>query len=200
VFTRLVQVFWRVTPKLQKSAALPPGGANKRKCGRPTLAKRACPAGNAGRASAHGPGTYVYDEVQAACDSGLYTCGAVLMPAGHALDPATYCTVALTCAAPVESILYNMGASAMNQPLVHFSKGVCSVCGIEQVSDEELKEQGCSGNHAKKWAVCPLWVGCAAYYADTPPTRRAQRVKLFAWPPPGPNRIAIAYIDPLWWV
>jgi hypothetical protein len=70
------------------------------------------------------------------------------MPAGHALDPATYCNVALTCAAPVESILYNMGA--MNQPLVHFGKGLCSVCGIEQVWYEELKEQGCSGNHAKK--------------------------------------------------
>jgi hypothetical protein len=80
---------WRVQPQLQKSAALPPGGANKHKRGRPPLAKRACPAGNAGRASAHRPGTYVYDEVQAACDSGLYTCGTVLMPAGHALDPAT---------------------------------------------------------------------------------------------------------------
>jgi hypothetical protein len=162
VFTRLVQVFWRVTPQLQKSAALPPGGASKRKHGRPPLAKGACPAGNAGLASAHGPGTYVYDEVQAACDIGLYTCGAVLMLAGHALDPATYCNVALTCAAPVESILYNMGASAMNQPLVHFSRGLCSVYGIEQVSDEELKEQGCSGNLAKKWGGCPLCVGCAA--------------------------------------
>jgi hypothetical protein len=84
------------------------------------------------------------------------------MPAGRALDPATYCNVALTCAAPVESTLYNMGASAMNQPLVHFSKGLCSVCGIEQVSDEELQEQGCSGDHAKKWAACPLCIGCAA--------------------------------------
>jgi hypothetical protein len=36
-------------------AALPPGGATKRKRGRPPQAKRACPAGNA---SAHGPGTY----------------------------------------------------------------------------------------------------------------------------------------------
>jgi hypothetical protein len=36
---------------------------------------------------------------QAACDSGLYTCGAVLMPAGHALDPTTYCNAVLTCAA-----------------------------------------------------------------------------------------------------
>jgi hypothetical protein len=56
-----------------------------------------------------------------------------------------------------------MGASAMNQPLVHFSKGLCSECGIEQVSDEELKEQGCSGNHAKKWAACSLCVGGAAH-------------------------------------
>jgi hypothetical protein len=94
VFTRLVQVFWQVTPQLQKSAALPPGGTSKHNRGRPPLAKGAYPAGNAGRASAHGPGTYVCDEVQAACDSGLYTCVAVLMPAGHALDPATYCNVA----------------------------------------------------------------------------------------------------------
>jgi hypothetical protein len=38
-------------------AALPPGGANKRKRGRPRVANRARPAGKAGRASAHGPGT-----------------------------------------------------------------------------------------------------------------------------------------------
>jgi hypothetical protein len=69
------------------------------------LAKRARPAGKAGRASAHGPGTYVYTEVQAARDSGLYTCSTVLTPAGHALDPAIYCNVALTCVAPVESTL-----------------------------------------------------------------------------------------------
>jgi hypothetical protein len=72
------------------------------------------------------------------------------------------CNVALTCAAPVESILYNISAIAMNQPLMHFSIGLCSVCVIEQVWDEELKEQGCSGNHAKKWAACPLCVGGAA--------------------------------------
>jgi hypothetical protein len=142
-------------------AALPSGGASKRKRGRPQVATQARPAGKAGRASAYGPGTYVYDEVQAACDIGLYTCGAVLMPAGHALDPATYCNVALTCGAPVESTLYNMSASGMSQPLLNFSKGLCSICGIEQVLAEELKEQGCSGNHAKKWAACPLCVGCA---------------------------------------
>jgi hypothetical protein len=144
-------------------AALPPSGASKRKRGRPRVAKRARPAGKAGRASAHGPGTYVHDEVQAACESGLYTCGAVLMPAGHSLDPATYCNAALTCAAPVESTLYNMSASAMNEPLVRFSKGLCSMCGIEQVSDEDLKEQGCGGNHTAKWAACPLCVECAAH-------------------------------------
>jgi hypothetical protein len=143
-------------------AALPPGGASKRKRGRPQVAKRPRTAGRAGRASAHGPGTYVYDVVQAACDSGLYTCGAMLMPAGHALDPAIYCNAALTCAAPVENTLYNMSASAMSQPLVNFSKGLCSICGIEQVLDEDLKEHGCSGTHAKKWAACPLCVGCAA--------------------------------------
>jgi hypothetical protein len=143
-------------------AALPPGGASKRKRGRPRVAKRARPAGKAGRASAHGPGTYVYDEVQAACDSGLHTCGAVLMPAGHALDPAIYCIVALTCIAPVESTLYNTSASAMKQPLMEFRKDMCSICGIEQVSDEELIEQGCSGNCAKKWAACPMCFGCVA--------------------------------------
>jgi hypothetical protein len=86
-------------------AALPPGGASKRKRDRPRVAQRTRPAGKAGRASVHGPGAY--DVVQAACNSGLYTCGAGLMPAGHALDPATYRNAALTCAAPVESI-YNM--------------------------------------------------------------------------------------------
>jgi hypothetical protein len=58
-------------------AALPLGGASKRKRGRPRVAKRGRPAGKAGRASAHGPGTYGYDEVRSACDSGLYTCGAM---------------------------------------------------------------------------------------------------------------------------
>jgi hypothetical protein len=60
------------------------------------VAKRVRPAGKAGRASAHGPGTYVYDVVEAAYDSGLYTCGAVLMPAGHALNRATCCNATLT--------------------------------------------------------------------------------------------------------
>jgi hypothetical protein len=55
-----------------------------------------------------------------------------------------------------------MSASAMSQPLVNFSKSLCSTCGIEQVSDEELKEHGCSCNHAKKWAACPLDVLCRA--------------------------------------
>jgi hypothetical protein len=55
-----------------------------------------------------------------------------------------------------------MSASAMKQALAEFSKGLCSICDIELVSDEELKEQGCSGNCAKKWAACPLCVGCAA--------------------------------------
>jgi hypothetical protein len=50
----------------------------------------------------------------------------------------------------------------MSQPLVNCSKGWCSICGIEQVSDEDLKEHGCSGNHAKKWAACPFCVRCAA--------------------------------------
>jgi hypothetical protein len=112
--------------------------------------------------------------VQAACDSGLYTCGAVLTPAGHALDPAIYCNVALPCAVLVESTLYNTSASAMRQPLVELSKGLCSICGIEQVSDEELKEQGCSGNPAKKWAACPLCVGCAAQGFEASSVRKTR--------------------------
>jgi hypothetical protein len=52
-----------------------------------------------------------------------------------------------------------MSASAMNQPLVRFSKDLCSICGIEQVSDEDLKEQGCGGNHAAKWAACHCALG-----------------------------------------
>jgi hypothetical protein len=54
-----------------------------------------------------------------------------------------------------------MSASALKQPLVQFSKVLCSICCIEQVSDEELKERGCSGIQLK-WAACPLCVGCAA--------------------------------------
>jgi hypothetical protein len=57
---------------------------------------------------------------------------------------------------------------------VHFSKGLCSVCGIEQVSDEELKEQGCSGNHAKKWAACPLCVGGAAHGLKASSVRKSK--------------------------
>jgi hypothetical protein len=86
----------------------------------------------------------------------------VVQAAGHALNPATYCNAALTCAAPVESTLNNMSASATSQPLVNFKEGLCSICVIEQVSDEELKEHGCSGNHAKKWAACPLCIVCCA--------------------------------------
>jgi hypothetical protein len=152
-----LQVHANAGADVDARAALSRGHAGKRM--HPCVAKRGRPSGQAGRASAHGPGTYVYDEVQAACDSTLYTCGAVLMPVGHALDPVVYCNVALTCAAPVEGTSYSMSASAMNEPLVVFSKGLCS---IEQVSDEGLEEQGCSGSRAKKWTVCPLCVGCAA--------------------------------------
>jgi hypothetical protein len=45
---------------------------------------------------------------------------------------------------------------------MEFSEGLCSIWGIEQVSDEELKEQGCSANLAKKRAACPSCGGCAA--------------------------------------
>jgi hypothetical protein len=53
----------------------------------------------------HGPGANVYDEVEAACESSQYSCGALLMPPGHRLDGQVYCNVALTCATPVETTL-----------------------------------------------------------------------------------------------
>jgi hypothetical protein len=75
------------------------------------------------------------------------------MPPGHISSSEVYCNVALTCAAPVEPTLYRMSKSAISLPLVQFNKGLCSVFGVEQVLDDALKQQGCSGNIAKGWSV-----------------------------------------------
>jgi hypothetical protein len=50
------------------------GKVEKRKRSQTAARKRSGPL--------HAPGTYVYDEVEAACSDGQYTCGSVLMPAG----------------------------------------------------------------------------------------------------------------------
>jgi hypothetical protein len=83
------------------------------------------------RAAQHAPGSYVYDEVEAACKSGQYSCRAVLMPSGHIIEDQVYCNNA-----PLEMMLYGISKSNMNQPLVHFNKSLCSICGVEQISDE----------------------------------------------------------------
>ena len=71
----------------------PIGARGQRKRGRPrTVAKK--------QGRLHAPGTYVYDQVEAACQNEQYTCGAVLMPAGHTLEAHLYCNEALTCVAP----------------------------------------------------------------------------------------------------
>jgi hypothetical protein len=49
-----------------------------------------------------------------------------------------------------------MSKSAISLPLVQFNKGLCSVCGIEQVLDDAWKQQGCSGKTAKGCSVYPL--------------------------------------------
>jgi hypothetical protein len=127
---------------------------NSRKRSRP------CPLAKRGRL--HAPGTYVYDEVEAACECGQYSCGAALMPFGHVLEGVVYCNAALTCAAPIESTLYGMNKTAFKLPLVHFERGVCSICGVEKISDDARKEQGCSGNSVKSWAAYPLCLVCVA--------------------------------------
>jgi hypothetical protein len=126
------------------------------------------------KCSLHGPGAFVYDEVEAACESGQYSCGAVLMPPGHQLDSEVYCNVALTCAAPVETTLYGMSKSAISLPLVQFNQGLCSVCGVEQVPGDALKQQGCSGNTAKSWSVYPLCEACAVQGIEATSVRKTK--------------------------
>jgi hypothetical protein len=142
------------------------GKAEKRKHAQGAARKRSGPL--------HAPGTYVYDEVEAACSDGQYTCGAVLMPAGHALENTIYCNVALTCAAPLESTLYGLSASALKQPLVDFSKSSCSICGVEQLSDAARKDQGCNGDKVKSWTAYPLCGSCAARGFKPTPVRKTE--------------------------
>jgi hypothetical protein len=143
------------------------------------------------KCSLHGPGAFVYGEVEAACESGQCSCGAVLMPPGHLLDSEVYCNVALTCAAPVETKLYGMSKSAISLPHVQFNNGLCSVCCVEQVPGDALKQQGCSGNTAKSWSVYPLCEACAVRGFEATSvgktkaqSKRSARANKRAWPAP----------------
>ena len=109
----------------------------------------------------HAPGTYVYDQVEAACQNEQYTSGAVLMPAGHTLEAHVYCNEALTCVAPGESMLYGMSGSALTLPLVDFSKGLWSIFGAVEVPSDARKEQKCSGNVIRLLDAYPLCDTCA---------------------------------------
>jgi hypothetical protein len=99
--------------------------------------------------------------------------------------------VAQTCAALVETTLYGMSKSAINLPLIQFNRGLCSVCGVNQVPDDMLKQQGCGGNTAKSWIVYPLCEACAMQGVETTSVRqtkaqgkRSARSKKRAWPAP----------------
>ena len=83
------------------------------------------------------------------------------MPVGHVLESDVCCNEPLTCAAPSESTLYGMSGSALNLPLVEFSKGLCCICGVVELAAEARKEQKCSGNVMKHWDACPLCATCA---------------------------------------
>lgn len=95
------------------------------------------------------------------------------MPAGHVLEE-IYCSEVLTCAAPVETTLYGGSTSALNLPLVDFSKGVCSICGIVEVSAAARKEQKCRGDKPSNWDAFPLCDKCAARGFVAEPVRTTQ--------------------------
>ena len=63
------------------------------------------------------------------------------MPDGHLLAKLVYCNEALTCATAIERTLINSSMSKISPPLVHFEKGVCSVCGIEKLPKKQRVEQ-----------------------------------------------------------
>ena len=70
------------------------------------------------------------------------TCGASLMPDGHRLADKVYCNESLSCAAPVESTLYNCSASVLESTLVQFDNGLCSLCGLVQNTAQRAGVQG----------------------------------------------------------
>ena len=91
------------------------------------------------------------------------TCGASLMPDGHRLADKVYCNESLSCAAPVETTLYNCSASVLKSTLVQFDKGLCSLCGLVQLTKTQRKEQGCKGDVQGKWSQnYPRCDSCAA--------------------------------------
>jgi hypothetical protein len=60
-----------------------------------------------------------------------------------------------------------MSKSAIYLPFVQINKGLCSVCGVNQVPDDVLKEQGCSGETAESWSVYSLCEACAVRGYET---------------------------------
>ena len=110
------------------------------------------------QSGAVGPGKLVYDELGEACGNDQYPCGAVLLPNGHMLAAEFYCNARLTCAAPVESTLYNLTSSALKQPFVNV---LSCVCGVVQLSKAHCRDQGCTSSTVKRWRAYPLCTGCA---------------------------------------
>ena len=106
------------------------------------------------------PGKFVYDELGEDCGNDQYTCGAVLLSDGHMLAADFYCNSLLTCAAPVESTLYNLSSSALKQPFVNFQKSTCCICGVVYFSNAHCRDQGCPGTTVKQWRAFPLCGGC----------------------------------------
>jgi hypothetical protein len=70
-----------------------------------------------------------------------------------------------------------MSKSAINLPLVHFNKGLSSVCGVNQVPNDVLKQQGCCGNTAKSWSVYPFCEACAVRGFETTSVRQTNCAK-----------------------
>ena len=109
---------------------------------------------------AFGPGKFVYDELGEAYGKDQYTCGAVLSSDWHMLAADFYSNALLTCAAPVESTLYNLSSSALKQPFVNFQKSTCCICGVVYFSNAHCRDQGCPGTTVKQWRAFPLCGGC----------------------------------------
>lgn len=114
------------------------------------------------------PSTYV-------CENDQFTCGASLMPDGHKLASDIYCNESLYCAAPIENTLYGCSASVLKSPLVHFDKGLCSICGAVQLTKAQRKEQDCSGDAQTMWSKSlPRCDTCAARGLTAAPVRKTK--------------------------
>lgn len=119
-------------------------------------------------------GTYVWDEVSQACTNDQYTCGSRLMPVGHSLEFAVYCSESLTCDTHLERTLYSCTASVLRAELVDFDKSLCSVCGLEQLTKQQRKQQGCSGDAVAKWSCFPVCEDCSAQGAVPAMVRKSK--------------------------